>query len=297
MPIAGLVAGALTSGINQMLSRDAKDYENSLAKDLMQYQFQNFMSPQAQAMSYARAGFNPALAMGPGGSGAFASPSPSFSPSPISFVSGIGEMANAVQAIANAKKAGAETEGQVLENKVLEGSLKERIEEVGLRNKWTQEETSKIINETSVLVGQCNMMQKQVEKLESEKALTDKEVAWFDRHMKAEIDDLEKSADYKEACSKMTDAQRELLDATFDDLAKITNLNAQQLEKVVALLDKYGDAQAIVGMLTQIVSSASGLIGSIAGLRSPKIPTFNETRSVEHHSGGSVTHTVRTGHY
>lgn len=264
MPIAGLIAGALTSGINQMLSRDAKDYEQSLAKDLMQYQFQNFMSPQAQAMSYAKAGFNPALAMGPGGSGAFASPSPSFSPSPISFVSGIGEMAAAVQAIANAKKAGAETEGQLLENKVLEGSLKDRIEEVGLRNQWTKEQTSKIIQETSVLVGQCNMMQKQVEKLESERKLTDKQVSWFDRHMSAEIENLKQSAEYQKACAEMTSTQKELLDATFDDLAKITNLNAQQLEKVVALLDKYGDAQAIVGMLSNLIGSATDLLGVLS---------------------------------
>ena len=263
--LAGLVGSVLTSGINNMLSRDAKDYEQGLAKDLMQYQFQNFMSPYAQAMSYAKAGISPSQAFGAGGPGQLATPQPSYSPSPISFVSGVGEIANAVQAMAQAKKAGAETVAQQLENDITQQTFNEKVRAVALQNKWTEEQTSNIIQQTSKIVGECNVMQKEVEKLESEKKLTDKQFDWFDRHMSAEIEHLKSSAEYQRAIAGLTESQKQLLDDTMDDLKLLTNLNVQQMQKVVELLGKFGDAQAIVGMISQVVGSASDLIGTLYG--------------------------------
>lgn len=263
MPLAGLVGGLLTSGFNQVLGRSTKDYEQGLSKDLMQYQFQNFMSPAAQAASYARAGFNPALALGPGGSGAFATPSPSYSPTPIPLMSGIDSIANATRALAEAKKAGAETVGKNLENKILESSLQDRIEEVGIKNKWTQEQTAKTTQEFALISGQCNEMQQRIENMRSEKALTDKQVQTFDRRMSAEIDNLKASADYHKAMVGLSESQKQLLDDTMDDMKDIVYWQSQQLEKLVGLLGKYGDAQAVIGMISQIVGSASDIISSI----------------------------------
>lgn len=262
--LIGAVGALGSAALNYGLNRNMMNYKLDDAKDLMSYEWQNFQSPKAQVKALSAAGISPSVAYSSGGVGQFATPHPTMPTDSPFFVSGVDQFANAVSAIAQAKKVGEETIGQQLENKVLEGSVGDRIREVALRNKWTEEQTSKVIQETSAIVGQCNVMQKQVEKLESDKKLTDKEVKWFDRHMRAEIEDLKQSAAYKEASADMTKAQKELLDATFDDLVHITNLNAQQLEKVVGLLDKYGDAQAIVGMLSQVVSSASDLLGVIS---------------------------------
>lgn len=262
--LIGAVGALGSAALNYGLNRNMMNYKLEDAKDLMSYEWQNFQSPQAQVRALSAAGISPSVAFSSGGVGQFATPNPTMPTDSPFFVSGIDEFANAVSAIAQAKKVGAETIGQQLENKVLEGSVDDRIREIGLRNKWTEEQTSKVIQETSAIVGQCNVMQKQVEKLESDKKLTDKQVKWFDRHMRAEIDDLISSADYKKATADLTKAQKELLDATFDDLVHIQNLNSLQLEKVVGLLDKYGDAQAIVGMISQIVGSASDLLGAIS---------------------------------
>ena len=117
------------------MNRSQKEYDNVLSKDLMQYQFQNFMSPQAQAASYARAGFNPALAMGPGGSGAFATPQPSFAPGVPQQIQGIdfnqAPLNDALREKTNSEKGklDQEKEGQMLDNMTkLQESLA-RIEE------------------------------------------------------------------------------------------------------------------------------------------------------------------------
>lgn len=294
--LAGLVGSVLTSGINNMLSRDAKDYEQGLAKDLMQYQFQNFMSPYAQAMSYAKAGISPSQAFGAGGPGQLATPQPSYSPSPISFVSGVGEIANAVQAMAQAKKAGAETVAQQLENDITQQTFSEKVRAVALQNKWTEEQTANIVQQTSRIVGECNVMQKQVEKLESEKKLTDKEVEWYSRHMKAEIEHLKQSAEYSRAMAGLTNSQKELLDRSLDDLVGINNLNYQQLEKVVELLNSYGDAEKIVGLIGQVIGSASDLIGAVAGFRRSSFPVISEKSQTRTEGKRIVTTNTKYGY-
>lgn len=264
MPLAGLVGGVMSAGFNQVLARSAKEYEQGLAKELMQYQYQNFMSPSAQAHSYAMAGMNPALAMGPGGSGAFATPSPSYSPTPIPMLSGIDQLANATRAYAEAKKAGADTVGKNLENRIVESSLKDRIDQVGLQNNWTKEQTAKTTQEFALISGQCNEMQQRIDNMRSEKALTDKQVQVFDRRMSAEIDHLKSQADYQKALAGLTESQKELFAATMDDMKNIVYWQSQQLEKLVGLLNKYGDAQAVVALISQAVGAASDILGSIS---------------------------------
>lgn len=267
MPLPALIgAGAAfgLAGLNQAMNRENMSYQTAQAKELMRYQYDNFMSPYAQAKSYADAGISPAQAFGSGGSGQLATPSPSFPSSIPVQIAGVDQIANAVNAIANAKKAGADTAGKNLENRIVENSLKDRIEQVAIQNQWTKEQTSKTTQEFALISGQCNEMQQRIENMRSDKALTDKNVQWFDRHMSAEIDHLKSSADYQKAIAGLTDSQKELLDATMDDMKNIVYWQSQQLEKLVGLLGKYGDAQAIVGMISQVVGSASELIGAFS---------------------------------
>lgn len=266
--IAAGVAALGTTVLNNVLNRDNMDYKQDLSKDMMQYQWNKYNSPAALVREYAKAGISPSVAMGNqgvGGNIAMPSPSP-VSDSPY-LVSGVDSFANAVRAIAESKKVGAETVGQTLENDLLRQTFDDKVEAVALQNHWTKEQTAKTTQEVGLLSGQFNELQQRIENMRSEKRLTDKNVEWYDRHMKAEISHIKNSAEYQKALAGLTQTQKELLDATFDDLTKITNLNMQQLEKVVGLLDKYSDAQAIVGMISQIVGSASQLVGSIADFK------------------------------
>lgn len=268
-----IAAGAALAGgvINNIINRDNIDHKAEVEKDLMTYEYNQFKSPAAQVRGMAAAGISPSVGLGMG-NGEFATPAHgSVSDSPFVF-SGVDEIANAVNAIANAKKAGAETVGRNLENRIVEDSLKERIEQVAIQNQWTKEQTSKTVQEFSLITGQCNEMQQRIENMRSEKALTDENVSWFARHMEAEISHLESSADYQKSLKSLTDAQKELFDATMEDMKKITYWQSQQLQTLVGLLGKYGDAQAIVGMISQVVGSASNLIGSIMSFKTPKLP-------------------------
>ena len=75
MPLPALIgAGAAfgLAGLNQAMNRENMSYQTAQAKELMRYQYDNFMSPYAQAKSYADAGISPAQAFGSGGSGQLA---------------------------------------------------------------------------------------------------------------------------------------------------------------------------------------------------------------------------------
>ena len=261
--IIGAVGALGSAALNYGLNRQMMNYKLDDAKDLMSYEWQNFQSPKAQVRALSAAGISPSVAFSSGGVGQFATPKPTMPTDSPFFVSGVDQFANAVSAIAQAKKAGAETIGKQLENKVLESSLQDRIEEVGIRNNWTKEQTSKTTQEFALISGQCNEMQQRIDNMRSEKALTDKQINNFDRRMSAEIENLRSSAEYHKAMAGLTESQKELFDSTMDNMKSIVYWQEQQLEKLVGLLGKYGDAQAVVGMISQVVGAASDIIGSI----------------------------------
>lgn len=287
----GALGSLGSSFLGGILNQKNMDSQVERSKELMKYQWDNFQSPKAQVSALAAAGINPAVALGQGGSGFSATPSASMPTSQAIPVPQIGDIGQFVLAMANAKKAGLESVGQKLENEFNESVLAERIRSIGLQNKWTEEQTAKCTQEVGLMSGQFNEIQKRIEVMEQERQLTEKNVKWFDRHMKAEINDLRASAEYKDALKGLTDSQKELLDRTMDDLCNITSYQADQMEKIVSLLDKYGDAQAIVGMLSQVVGSASDLIGSITSLKNLNKVTETITGSTTQKSDGSWTTT------
>ena len=134
--IIGAVGALGSAALNYSLNRQMMNYKLDDAKDLMSYEWQNFQSPKAQVRALSAAGISPSVAFSSGGVGQFATPKPTMPTDSPFFVSGVDQFANAVSAIAQAKKAGAETIGKQLENKVLESSLQDRIEEVGIRNNY-----------------------------------------------------------------------------------------------------------------------------------------------------------------
>lgn len=271
-------AGAALNGMINNQNKKNAEYSMQLQKDLMDYSWRKYNSPQAQAKAYADAGFNPAVAFGQGGMSSPVAPSVQapelnqigMSSSDLATLVNTGS--SALLSAAEAKKVGLEAEGQKLLNDYNSQTLDERIRAVALQNKWTAEDTARITQSVGLMSGEFNMLQQKVENLKSEKQLTDKHVEWFNKQMTAEINDLQASAKYKNAVADLTDQQKELLSRSMQDLVDINHLNAENLNQVVGLLKKYGDAQAVVGMLTQLIGSASDLMGAF--MKIPKIKDF-----------------------
>lgn len=289
------MADPITTGLaigagNALLSKISSTITQGMNRADLDYAQSRYLSPQAQVRNLVAAGLNPAVAMG-NQSPVFTSAGQLGNNYPALGTTSLSDMANAVAAVAAAKKSGAEEVGQELQNQIIKQTFDKQIEKIGLDNQWSKENIAKIQQEVGLMSGQFNLIQSQIDKLNSEKKLTDKEVDWFDRHMSAEIAYIKSSKDYQEAMAGLTDSQKELLDSTMEDLKSITSLNRQQMETIVGLLGKYGDAQAIVGLLTQVVGSASDLIGSIASFKNVGKVVETITGSTTQKSDGSWTTT------
>lgn len=272
----GSVAGNVVNGL---FSKSAATTAFKRQKELMalqqQYAVENwnrevaYNDPKAQMQRLKDAGLNPNLVYGSGAAGLEApstaaptAPSaPMQSTAPADFGAAVSDAVNAAVGIANAKKADSETIAQNIENDWLFKTLKDRIESVAIENNWKKEQTAKVIEETTNMVALRNQMQAEIDLLKSKNRLTQKEVSWYDRHMSAEIAHLKSSADYQNALKEMTETEKSLLEQSMDSLVSINKFNAELLQQSVSLLKKYGDAQAIIGMLGQLVSSASDIIG------------------------------------
>lgn len=131
--------GLLSSGLSYLLGRSNMNKQIEQSKELMDYQWNKFQSPQAQVRAMAAAGLNPAAMFGSGGSGSFASPSvnmPSSSPVNVPPVMDISAIASYVKAIADAKKAGMDTKlsEQDIKNKEVERQTAEF--ELGLKKQF-----------------------------------------------------------------------------------------------------------------------------------------------------------------
>ena len=228
----------------------------------------NYNSPIEQMKRLKEGDLNPNLVYGNGAVGleapSTAAPTaPSAPMAPVVPMSNpIAEAAQAAQALSMAKKAGSETIGQDIENTYQYETLMQRIEKAGLDNKWTREQTNKVMQEYSKLVGECNALQKTVESLDEDikaKKITNEQLR--DR-IQAEINKIRSESAYNDAIKGLTDSEKKLFDDNMQNLLDISKNQADFLGQTVNLLSKYGDAQAIVGMLTSVVSSISDVVGA-----------------------------------
>ena len=98
-----LLIGAGMAAGNTALNAIGIGQQTGASKDLMRYQWDNFMSPAAQVREMAKAGLNPAAMFGDG-KGAFASPSVAMPSSIPVQMGGVDTLANYVVAKSQAKK-------------------------------------------------------------------------------------------------------------------------------------------------------------------------------------------------
>ena len=88
-----LLIGAGMAAGNTALNAIGIGQQTGASKDLMRYQWDNFMSPAAQVREMAKAGLNPAAMFGDG-KGAFASPSAAMPSSIPVQMGGVDTLAN-----------------------------------------------------------------------------------------------------------------------------------------------------------------------------------------------------------
>lgn len=110
---SNLISGA----VNNIVNRSNMRYQADIAKDLAQYQWDNFQSYPAQVKSMLQAGLNPAAMYSQGGASG-SSPSinmPTAVPSQIGLGTSLADIANYTLSLAQAKKAGVETKNVEVE--------------------------------------------------------------------------------------------------------------------------------------------------------------------------------------
>lgn len=278
--LASLPVMAYQDVLNKRAASDAYDKQVALLK--MQYEQsreavreQNaYNLPVRQRERIEQAGLNPDLLYGDGtlsnlqqsvANGGSAPSAPVAQP--VDVAGTLSSVADIALKAAQVKKLGSETSGQQLENQYLQASMSDRVRSVALQNGWTDEQTAKVTQEISMIVAQQNSLREQMEKTKQETKLTEQQVNWYERHMRAEIADLKASAEYKNASKGLSESQKQVLDNCMDAYTRIASASADQTEKVVSLLSRYGDAQAIVGMLSQIASSASNLFDGLFSVK------------------------------
>lgn len=275
--IIGAAGSVLSTGLSNMQSsaNAATSYENQRKLMALQQQYAvenwnrevNYNDPKEQMKRLKDAGLNPNLVYGSGGVGleapSTAAPTAPSAPmaQTIPYGNPLVEGAQAALALNQAKKAGSEAIGQQIENEYLTKTLKDRIRAVALANDWTEQDIRKMDQEIANYSNQWSLWQNQIDQMRKNNQLTDKQISWYDRHMSAEIADLKASKQYKEAVSKLTDQQREQAEQLFDSMKSLAESQAGLAEKALDIARSYGDAQAIIGMVTEIVSSGSQLLG------------------------------------
>lgn len=199
---AGMAAG------NTLLNGLGMSMQSESSKDLMDYQWQNFMSPKAQVNAMAQAGLNPASLLGEG-KGSFASPSVAMPSSIPVQLGGVDTLANYLVAKSQAKKNDVDTRLSDIEaqNKQFELDLaktfssKERVanllsaykalqlqDDEHSRNEWTiakekalselsgiQKDTAqKVLDNMDTQIQQENKQREEGIKLTQEKQKTEK---------------------------------------------------------------------------------------------------------------------------
>lgn len=165
----------------------------------------------------------------------------------------LSELGSFIRDLSTVDLQGAQSIGQKLQNEITDKTLDAQIESVGLKNNWTKEQISLTQQQFAEMTAKLQKWNKELE-------LTDKQIAWFDKEMTAKVGELKASKEYQHALAGYTDQQKELLNSMFDDLKDYQTYKTQQMSKFVDLLEKYGDAQAIVGMLSQVIGSATDVL-------------------------------------
>lgn len=116
----GAIGSLGSSLLGGLMNRNNMAKQVQASKDLMDYEWEKYKSPSAQVNALAAAGINPAVALGQGGSGFTATPSPVMPTAPNFVPPSIGDVSSFMLALANAKKMEADAKKAGVETKNIE---------------------------------------------------------------------------------------------------------------------------------------------------------------------------------
>lgn len=187
-PLEGMGFSVANKMVDSVFNEHSANKAFSRQKALMQMQnafaVENwnrenaYNTPQRQKERLIAAGLNPDMLYGQSGVASMADgiAAPTAPSSPMATM-GVTDTAGAAQSLASiglagaqAKKLGADTIGQELQNEFLEKSMDARLTEIALKNKWTRKQAEQI--DKAMLV-----MDKQMEQMTAQIGLTDAQSA------------------------------------------------------------------------------------------------------------------------
>lgn len=268
--LASLGGSALTQALgmsNAKLSyrqtRDLMALQNQYTRENWQME-NNYNSPKAQMARLKAAGLNPNLVYGSGAAGVSglsgsmdspSSPSSPVAPTP-DFSSVVGDAVNAAVGMANAEKANSDTMKTNIENKYLADQLMANLVNTKALTSLNEEKCAEVSMQCQNLSATWNLMQQQIVNAKKEGELSQKQIDTFDRRFNAELDYLSSQSDF-------TKEQKEILSENRENIIKLAKGQADLATTAAALAKKYGDAQAVIGMLTSVVSAGADLLGVV----------------------------------
>lgn len=172
--LSGVIGGLPSAGVNMLLNTIGMKQQKDAAKDMMDYQWKNFQSPQAQVNALAAAGINPAVALGQGGTGAFASPSPSMPSSVPVAVDGVANMLSSLTQLKKVDKENELVDQEIYKTLAEKGLIDEQRHGQAIANTIAfqygdKEAAAKVAN----LGAQAALAASQKDNVEAEKLLVD----------------------------------------------------------------------------------------------------------------------------
>lgn len=247
--------GSLVNGVvNHMMSSHDARLQNKYTKELMDYQWDKFSSPKAQAAGLAEAGLNPSVVFGQGSISHTATPSAQSAPiSPFDFGLSGSDMAAAVQSLATAKNLNLDSVAKAIENDVLDKTKSDRINKFAIDNNLSKQQIAKLEKEIGNIEGLNTQIQEQINLLRSQKKMQDLENDAFKTKLDAELRSYaDKHKIDEQTLSQMVEQAPVILDKLKNE-QKLLDIDA-------ALAGDYKDTQTKLGVVGNILNVLTQLL-------------------------------------
>lgn len=273
---SSLIGGAFNSFLNGNQDQKQRDFINEQREK--QEQFQNFQresqndfaqrmytmyqSPQALAAQYKAAGLNPRLAADGGqvgnvaassGSSGSAPSGANYAPAHNSFSTGFVDMANAFAALAQAKKAGVETDrlkrfmNEELRGIELSNNAQELLNSVNEKylDKHTSALLKRVIQEYSLGTIKAEEMRSQLELLAKENLIKQKTVDHWDETYRNAQENIKADTEVKYSTTMVNDSIKTLNESKVLTESTVRSLN-RSLSRLNAALSSSAEIQALI---------------------------------------------------
>lgn len=277
-PLEGMGFSVANKMVDSVFNEHSANKAFSRQKALMQMQnafaVENwnrenaYNTPQRQKERLIAAGLNPDMMYGQSGVAAMADgiAAPTAPASPMAPV-GTTDLASAVQAISASKKLDSEKIGQDIENYVQSLIKDERVNQIALQNKWTEEQTNnireataKLSHEIANLIGQNNLLQKNGELVDAEIVYKKMRTLMESKQIRAQIERWKHE-------NRLTDAQAKQAEDLLPYLITGQNIANGQAALDFIMDSEFREAERSIGAVESLARTIGTALGGASGLR------------------------------